>query len=153
MIYVGLVAIVQKDMKKLVACLSVAHGRDPLGFFISNTWVSQGLADDRARFRVVGAMFLCIGVLYDRVHSRQIADYGGWSTPCPSLQRSRCCCSPWPTAACPRRPVASVDGDHRPRCVSISDRPALPQSDRALAIMDVQGVYLGPVVNDNACAA
>jgi len=78
-IYVGLVAIVQKDMKKLVAYSSVAHmGFVTLGFFIFNDLgVSGGLAQMIAHGFVSGAMFLCIGVLYDRVHSRQIADYGG----------------------------------------------------------------------------
>ncbi len=78
-IYVGFVAIVQKDMKKLVAYSSVAHmGFVTLGFFIFNDLgVSGGLAQMIAHGFVSGAMFLCIGVLYDRVHSRQIADYGG----------------------------------------------------------------------------
>ena len=78
-IYVGLVAIVQQDMKKLVAYSSVAHmGFVTLGFFIFNDLgVSGGLVQMIAHGFVSGAMFLCIGVLYDRVHSRQIADYGG----------------------------------------------------------------------------
>jgi len=78
-IYVGLVAIVQKDMKKLVAYSSVAHmGFVTLGFFIFNDLgVSGGLAQMIAHGFVSGAMFLCIGVLYDRVHSREIAAYGG----------------------------------------------------------------------------
>ena len=78
-IYVGLVAIVQKDMKKLVAYSSVAHmGFVTLGFFMFNPMgVSGGLAQMIAHGFVSGAMFLCIGVLYDRVHSREIADYGG----------------------------------------------------------------------------
>ncbi|MDR2851708.1 MAG: NADH-quinone oxidoreductase subunit M [Burkholderiaceae bacterium] len=78
-IYVGLVALVQKDMKKLVAYSSVAHmGFVTLGFFIfSDLGVSGGLAQMISHGFVSGAMFLCIGVLYDRMHSRQIADYGG----------------------------------------------------------------------------
>ncbi|SDM19812.1 NADH dehydrogenase subunit M [Oryzisolibacter propanilivorax] len=78
-IYVGLVAIVQKDMKKLVAYSSVAHmGFVTLGFFVFNPMgVSGGLAQMIAHGFVSGAMFLCIGVLYDRVHSREIAAYGG----------------------------------------------------------------------------
>nr|WP_157398335.1 MULTISPECIES: NADH-quinone oxidoreductase subunit M [Ramlibacter] len=78
-IYVGLVAMVQKDMKKLVAYSSVAHmGFVTLGFFIfSDLGVSGGLVQMIAHGFVSGAMFLCIGVLYDRVHSREIADYGG----------------------------------------------------------------------------
>ena len=78
-IYVGLVAMVQQDMKKLVAYSSVAHmGFVTLGFFIFNDLgVSGGLVQMIAHGFVSGAMFLCIGVLYDRVHSRDIAAYGG----------------------------------------------------------------------------
>jgi NADH-quinone oxidoreductase subunit M len=78
-IYVGLVALVQQDMKKLVAYSSVAHmGFVTLGFFIFNELgISGGIVQMIAHGFVSGAMFLCIGVLYDRVHSRQIADYGG----------------------------------------------------------------------------
>jgi NADH-quinone oxidoreductase subunit M len=78
-IYVGLVAMVQQDMKKLVAYSSVAHmGFVTLGFFIFNPLgVSGGLVMMIAHGFVSAAMFLCIGVLYDRVHSREIADYGG----------------------------------------------------------------------------
>jgi len=78
-IYVGLVAIVQKDMKKLVAYSSVAHmGFVTLGFFIFNPeGIIGGLLQMIAHGFVSAAMFLVIGVLYDRMHSRQIADYGG----------------------------------------------------------------------------
>ncbi|MFZ9510526.1 MAG: NADH-quinone oxidoreductase subunit M, partial [Burkholderiaceae bacterium] len=78
-IYVGLVAMVQQDMKKLVAYSSVAHmGFVTLGFFIFNDLgVAGGLVQMIAHGFVSGAMFLCIGVLYDRVHSREIASYGG----------------------------------------------------------------------------
>ena len=78
-IYIGLVAMVQRDMKKLVAYSSVAHmGFVTLGFFIFNDLgVSGGLVQMIAHGFVSAAMFLCIGVLYDRVHSREIADYGG----------------------------------------------------------------------------
>ncbi|CAN7319298.1 NADH-quinone oxidoreductase subunit M [Acidovorax sp. Leaf78] len=78
-IYVGLVAMVQKDMKKLVAYSSVAHmGFVTLGFFIFNDLgVSGGLVQMIAHGFVSGAMFLSIGVLYDRVHSREISAYGG----------------------------------------------------------------------------
>ncbi len=78
-IYVGLVAMVQKDMKKLVAYSSVAHmGFVTLGFFIFNPLgVSGGLVQMIAHGFVSGAMFLSIGVLYDRVHSREISAYGG----------------------------------------------------------------------------
>ncbi len=78
-VYVGLVAMVQQDMKKLVAYSSVAHmGFVTLGFFIFNDLgVAGGIVQMIAHGFVSGAMFLCIGVLYDRVHSRQIASYGG----------------------------------------------------------------------------
>ena len=78
-IYVGLVAMVQKDMKKLVAYSSVAHmGFVTLGFFVFNDMgVSGGLVQMIAHGFVSAAMFLSIGVLYDRMHSREIADYGG----------------------------------------------------------------------------
>ena len=78
-IYIGLVALVQKDMKKLVAYSSIAHmGFVTLGFFMFNDLgVQGGLMQAISHGFVSGAMFLCIGVLYDRVHSREIADYGG----------------------------------------------------------------------------
>ena len=78
-IYVGLVAMVQQDMKKLVAYSSVAHmGFVTLGFFVfSDLGVSGGIVQMVAHGFVSAAMFLGIGVLYDRVHSREIADYGG----------------------------------------------------------------------------
>jgi len=78
-VYVGLVAMVQQDMKKLVAYSSVAHmGFVTLGFFMFNQLgVSGGLVQMIAHGFVSGAMFLSIGVLYDRVHSRDISAYGG----------------------------------------------------------------------------
>jgi len=77
--YIGLVALVQKDMKKLVAYSSVAHmGFVTLGFFIfTPLGVAGGIVQMISHGFVSGAMFLCIGVLYDRVHSREIAAYGG----------------------------------------------------------------------------
>jgi len=78
-IYVGLVAMVQQDMKKLVAYSSVAHmGFVTLGFFMFNPLgVSGAIVQMIAHGFVSGAMFLSIGVLYDRVHSREISSYGG----------------------------------------------------------------------------
>jgi NADH-quinone oxidoreductase subunit M len=78
-VYVGLVAMVQQDMKKLVAYSSVAHmGFVTLGFFIFNPLgVSGGIVQMIAHGFVSAAMFLSIGVLYDRVHSREISSYGG----------------------------------------------------------------------------
>ncbi|OGA97175.1 MAG: NADH-quinone oxidoreductase subunit M [Burkholderiales bacterium RIFCSPHIGHO2_12_FULL_69_20] len=78
-VYIGLVALVQQDMKKLVAYSSIAHmGFVTLGFFIFNELgVSGGLVQMISHGFVSGAMFLSIGVLYDRVHSREISSYGG----------------------------------------------------------------------------
>lgn len=78
-VYIGLVALVQTDMKKLVAYSSIAHmGFVTLGFFIFNPMgVAGGIVQMISHGFVSGAMFFCIGVMYDRVHSRAIADYGG----------------------------------------------------------------------------
>lgn len=78
-IYIGLVALVQTDMKKLVAYSSVAHmGFVSLGFFLfSNLGVNGGIVQMISHGFISGAMFFCIGVLYDRMHSREISDYGG----------------------------------------------------------------------------
>jgi NADH-quinone oxidoreductase subunit M len=84
-LYIGLVALVQRDMKKLVAYSSIAHmGFVTLGFFLfdaagrgNELAVSGGIVQMISHGFISGAMFLCIGVLYDRVHSREIAAYGG----------------------------------------------------------------------------
>ncbi len=78
-IYIGFVALVQGDMKKLVAYSSISHmGFVTLGFFIFNQIGVEGaLVQMISHGFISGAMFLCIGVMYDRMHSRQIADYGG----------------------------------------------------------------------------
>jgi len=78
-VYIGFVALVQTDMKKLVAYSSIAHmGFVTLGFFIfSQIGVEGALVQMISHGFVSGALFLCIGVLYDRMHSRDIADYGG----------------------------------------------------------------------------
>jgi len=78
-VYVGLVALVQTDMKKLVAYASVAHmGFVTLGFFLFNgLGLSGALVQMVSHGFVSAAMFLSIGVLYDRAHSREIASYGG----------------------------------------------------------------------------
>jgi NADH-quinone oxidoreductase subunit M len=86
-VYIGFVALMQKDMKKLIAYSSIAHmGFVTLGFFL--LWsiasgsgavlgMTGGMVQMISHGLISGAMFLCVGVLYDRVHSRQIADYGG----------------------------------------------------------------------------
>jgi NADH-quinone oxidoreductase subunit M len=90
-IYIGFVAMVQQDMKKLIAYSSIAHmGFVTLGAFVvyeivrnTGNLKGAGMGMDGAMVQMVshglisGALFLCVGVLYDRLHSRQIADYGG----------------------------------------------------------------------------
>jgi NADH-quinone oxidoreductase subunit M len=90
-IYISLVALIQQDMKKLIAYSSIAHmGFVTLGFFIvfsivRNTGsfagaamgVEGGMVQMISHGFISGALFLCVGVLYDRLHSRQISDYGG----------------------------------------------------------------------------
>ena len=78
-VYIGLVALVQTDMKKLIAYSSISHmGFVTLGFFIFNAYgMEGGLVQMISHGFVSAALFLCVGVLYDRVHSRNIADYGG----------------------------------------------------------------------------
>ena len=86
-LYIGLVALVQQDMKKLVAYSSIAHmGFVTLGFFIFNELgVAGAIVQMISHGFVSGAMFLCIGVLYDRVHSREIASYGGVANTMPKF--------------------------------------------------------------------
>jgi NADH-quinone oxidoreductase subunit M len=78
-VYIGLVALVQTDMKKLIAYSSISHmGFVTLGFFIFNAFgVEGGLVQMISHGFVSAAMFLCVGVMYDRMHTRLIADYGG----------------------------------------------------------------------------
>jgi NADH-quinone oxidoreductase subunit M len=77
--YIGLVTLVQTDMKRLIAYSSVSHmGFVTLGFFIFNAYgVEGGLVQMISHGFVSAAMFLCVGVLYDRMHTRMIGDYGG----------------------------------------------------------------------------
>jgi NADH-quinone oxidoreductase subunit M len=96
-VYIGFVALVQQDMKKLIAYSSIAHmGFVTLGAFVIYEIVRRtggvqgaGMALDGAMVQMIshglisGALFLCVGVLYDRMHSRQIADYGGVINPMP----------------------------------------------------------------------
>ncbi len=86
-VYIGFVALMQKDMKKLIAYSSIAHmGFVTLGMFLmweiaSSTGAGLGMTGAMVQMishgLISGAMFLCVGVLYDRMHSREIADYGG----------------------------------------------------------------------------
>lgn len=89
-VYIGLVALVQKDMKKLIAYSSIAHmGFVTLGTFLFvgpllSTWGLQGaIVQMISHGFISAALFMCVGVMYDRVHSRNIADYGGVATKMP----------------------------------------------------------------------
>ena len=97
-VYVGFVALVQPDMKKLIAYSSVSHmGFVTLGFFIvfsimeSGDATSAALGVEGALVQMIshgfisGALFLCVGVMYDRLHSRMIGDYGGVAHPMPAF--------------------------------------------------------------------
>jgi len=78
-VYIGLVALVQTDMKKLIAYSSISHmGFVTLGLFIFNAQGMEGAVLQMISHGFIsGAMFLCVGVLYDRMHTREIGDYGG----------------------------------------------------------------------------
>jgi len=78
-VYIGFVALIQRDMKKLIAYSSISHmGFVTLGIFIFNTEGMQGAVIQMVSHGFISAaLFLCVGVLYDRLHSREIADYGG----------------------------------------------------------------------------
>src|SRR6266567_3224715 len=84
-VYIGFVALVQTDMKKLVANSSISHmGFVTLGFFIFNAYgMEGGLVQMISHGFVSAALFLCVGVMYDRMHSRNIADYGGVASTMP----------------------------------------------------------------------
>ena len=94
-VYIGFVALMQKDMKKLIAYSSIAHmGFVTLGFFLLWSFqghsgaalgVTGGMVQMVSHGLISGAMFLCVGVLYDRVHSRKIADYGGVANTMPTF--------------------------------------------------------------------
>ncbi len=86
-VYIGLVALVQVDMKKLIAYSSISHmGFVTLGFFIFNAYGVEGaLVQMISHGFISAAMFLCVGVMYDRMHSRMIADYGGVANTMPKF--------------------------------------------------------------------
>jgi len=94
-VYIGFVALMQRDMKKLIAYSSIAHmGFVTLGFFIlwsfngssgAELGITGGIVQMISHGLVSGAMFLCVGVLYDRVHSREIGDYGGVANTMPKF--------------------------------------------------------------------
>jgi len=94
-VYIGFVALMQTDMKKLIAYSSIAHmGFATLGMFLlwsiaSSTGAGLGMTGAMVQMishgLISGAMFLCVGVLYDRMHSREIADYGGVANTMPTF--------------------------------------------------------------------
>ncbi len=78
-VYIALVALAQTDMKKLIAYSSISHmGFVTLGFFVFNTHgIEGGIVQMISHGFISGALFLCVGVLYDRLHSRKLETYGG----------------------------------------------------------------------------
>jgi NADH-quinone oxidoreductase subunit M len=157
-VYVGLVAIVQQDMKKLVAYSSVAHmGFVTLGFFIfSPLGISGGIVQMIAHGFVSAAMFLCIGVLYDRVHSREIASYGGVVNTMPKFAAFAML---FAMANCGLPATAGFVGEWMVilAAVQFNFWVGLAAASAlifgaAYTLWMVKRVYLGPVVNDDVKA-
>ena len=153
-VYVGLVAIVQQDMKKLVAYSSVAHmGFVTLGFFIfSPLGISGGIVQMIAHGFVSAAMFLCIGVLYDRVHSREIASYGGVVNTMPkfaafSMLFAMANCGLPGTAGFVGEWMVILAAVQFNFWIGLAAASALIFG-AAYTLWMVKRVYLGPVVND-----
>lgn len=154
-IYVGMVALVQKDMKKLVAYSSVAHmGFVTLGFFLFNSLgVAGGIVQMIAHGFVSGAMFLCIGVLYDRVHSRDIAAYGGVVNTMPrfaafALLFSMANCGLPATAGFVGEWMVIIAAVQFDFWVGVLAATAVIFG-AAYTLWMYKRVYLGPVLNDN----
>ena len=154
-IYVGLVAMVQQDMKKLVAYSSVAHmGFVTLGFFIFNDLgIAGGIVQMIAHGFVSGAMFLCIGVLYDRVHSREISSYGGVVNTMPKFAAFALL---FAMANCGLPGTAGFVGEWMVILAAIQVNFWLGVASATALIFGaaytlwmVKRVYLGPVVNDD----
>jgi NADH-quinone oxidoreductase subunit M len=154
-IYVGLVAMVQQDMKKLVAYSSVAHmGFVTMGFFIFNDLgVAGGLVQMIAHGFVSGAMFLCIGVLYDRVHSREIASYGGVVNTMPKFSAFALL---FAMANCGLPATAGFVGEWMVILGAVKANFWLGMAAASALIFGAaytlwmyKRVYLGPVTNDN----
>ena len=157
-IYVGLVAIVQKDMKKLVAYSSVAHmGFVTLGFFVfSDIGVAGGIVQMIDHGFVSAAMFLCIGVLYDRVHSREIADYGGVINTMPkfaafALLFTMANCGLPATAGFVGEWMVIIAAVKADFWIGLGAALALILG-AAYSLWMYKRVYLGPVTNDNVRA-
>ncbi|MCW5220783.1 NADH-quinone oxidoreductase subunit M [Verminephrobacter aporrectodeae subsp. tuberculatae] len=154
-VYVGLVALVQTDMKKLVAYSSVAHmGFVTLGFFLFNELgVSGALVQMIAHGFVSGAMFLCIGVLYERVHSREIAAYGGVVETMPrftafALLFAMANCGLPATAGFVGEWMVILGAVKADFWIGLVAATALVFG-AAYTLWMVKRVYLGPVVNDS----
>lgn len=154
-VYVGLVAMVQEDMKKLVAYSSVAHmGFVTLGFFIFNDiGVSGALVQMIAHGFVSAAMFLSIGVLYDRMHSREIASYGGVVNTMPkfsafALLFAMANCGLPGTAGFVGEWMVILGAIKYNFWVGFAASSALIFG-AAYTLWMVKRVYLGPVANDN----
>jgi NADH-quinone oxidoreductase subunit M len=157
-IYVGLVALVQQDMKKLVAYSSVAHmGFVTLGFFIfSDLGVAGGIVQMIAHGFVSAAMFLCIGVLYDRVHSREISSYGGVVNTMPkfaafALLFSMANCGLPATAGFVGEWMVILGAVKASFWIGVAAATALI-SGAAYTLWMYKRVYLGPVANDEVKA-
>ena len=157
-IYVGLVALVQRDMKKLVAYSSVAHmGFVTLGFFLFNSLsVAGGIVQMIAHGFVSAAMFLCIGVLYDRMHSREIASYGGVVNTMPrfaafALLFSMANCGLPATAGFVGEWMVILGAVKANFWIGMAAASALI-SGAAYTLWMYKRVYLGPVANDQVKA-
>ena len=157
-IYVGLVALVQRDMKKLVAYSSVAHmGFVTLGFFLFNSLsVAGGIVQMIAHGFVSAAMFLCIGVLYDRMHSREIASYGGVVNTMPkfaafALLFSMANCGLPATAGFVGEWMVILGAVKSNFWIGMAAATALI-SGAAYTLWMYKRVYLGPVANDHVKA-
>ena len=153
-VYVGLVAMVQQDMKKLVAYSSVAHmGFVTLGFFMfSPLGISGGIVQMIAHGFVSAAMFLCIGVLYDRVHSREIASYGGVVNTMPkfaafSMLFAMANCGLPSTAGFVGEWMVILAAVQFNFWIGLAAASALIFG-AAYTLWMIKRVYLGPVVND-----
>ena len=107
----SLIALVQNDMKKLIAYSSVAHmAFVTFGLFAFNRQgIEGGLMVMLGHGLVSGALFLCVGVVYDRLHTREIDRYGGLSDNMPKFATCCSCCSPWPASACRASATSSAN--------------------------------------------
>ena len=170
-VYIGFVALVQQDMKKLIAYSSIAHmGFVTLGAFIAydivtNTGSLQGAAMglDGAMVQMVshglvsGALFLCVGVMYDRLHSREIAAYGGVVNTMPRVRRASWCSFALRTRGCRARPGSSANSSsfsQASRRVSGTHFLRARRScwARPIRLYLVKRVIFGPVANEGVAS-